>query len=138
MKAVLHRLNDNTKIQSLGRLFLFDGLELPFKCVTLELPDKNNQRNISRIPAGTYKVVRRWSEKFKNHFHLLDVAGRSLILIHVGNYYTQIEGCILVGTRFTDIDKDGELDVVSSGYTMRRFLTIAPKEFELTIIDHDN
>lgn len=137
MKAILHRLNDNTEVQSLGRLFLFDGLDLPFKCVTLELPDKNNQNNISRIPAGTYRVVRRWSKKFGNHFHLLDVEGRSLILIHVGNYFTQIEGCILVGTRFTDINKDGELDVVSSGYTMRRLLSVAPEEFELTIMDLD-
>jgi len=135
MKATLIRLDDNTEKQSLGRLYLHNGLVKIFDCCTLELPDKSNQNNISRIPPGHYVVTPRWSKKFKNHFHVLDVKGRSHILIHAGNFYTQIEGCILVGTSFTDINNDGEKDVIWSGHTLKKLLQIAPNGFTLDIIN---
>lgn len=53
---------------------------------SLELANKDNQKNISRIPAGDYEVITRWSPKFKKHFHILDVENRSWILIHIGNF----------------------------------------------------
>ncbi len=137
MRGYLIRLKDNTKKQSLGRLYLYDGVDQIFTSVTMELPDKANKKNISRIPAGKYKVKKRTSKKFGHHFHVLDVPGRDYILMHPGNYYKQTHGCILLGQRFADINNDRELDVVMSRPTVNRLLAVAPNTFELTIIDGD-
>lgn len=120
--------------QTLGRLSLEDHLgEVLYECYTLELPWKDNERKVSCIPKGTYKVVPRWSSKFKHHFHVLDVPNRSYILIHVGNFYTDIEGCILVGTGIADINGDGLLDVTNSKVALNKLLELAPEGFTLTI-----
>ena len=39
--------------------------------VTLELPWKDNQKDISCIPAGTYKVVKQFSNHFQREVYLL-------------------------------------------------------------------
>jgi hypothetical protein len=126
MKAQLIRLYQ-TPIgkepqQTEGILYVLDGNKTVFSCKTLELPWRDNQRRISCVPDGTYKVVRRSSAKYKNHFHLLDVPNRSLILIHQGNYNHQTMGCILVGKEFRDINKNGLMDVTSSVATMNELL----------------
>lgn len=64
---------------------------------TLELPWKENQKNISRIPPGTYtfqKIKR--TTNGKNAIWLRDVKGRSEILIHHGTKPTETQGCILL------------------------------------------
>lgn len=136
MRVVIERFRTQVGCdkQNLGHLFIIDEEKLVFKCYTLELPDFNNQVSISQAPIGKYRVKRRYSEKHKQHFHLLDVPGRSLILIHAGNYYTQIEGCIIVGDNIRDINKDGHYDVTNSRGTMQELLRILPNEFDLEII----
>lgn len=118
------------KEQTLG--YLFDGLNK--LAATLELEWDDNKVRKSCIPKGIYKVVKRYSEKYKDHFHVTNVEGRSYILIHHGNYHRDILGCILVGVDHTDIDGDGYRDVTSSKYTMKRLNEILPNEFELEII----
>lgn len=134
MKLVINRL-DHTETQTLGSLLLYNGPLLIFSCYTLELPDKNNERNISRIPAGTYKGKRRWSDKYLNHIHILDVPDRDLILIHNGNYYTQTEGCALVGTGLYDINEDGEKDVTNSKTALKTLMSLVPQYFDIIIHD---
>lgn len=128
------RLLEESK-QTLGRFYLFEEVCEVFSCCVLELPDKNNQRSISRIPAGIYTAKLRWSKKYDWHYILEDVDGRSYILIHFGNYYKDTRGCLLFGNDFTDIDGDGFRDVTSSKKTMERLLKIAPKEFKIMITD---
>ena len=125
---------DHGKKQTLGRLFVLDGKRVVYTCHTLELPWKNNQFQVSCIPEGTYKVVRRTSARFKNHFHLTNVPDRSLILIHAGNYYTDILGCILVGKGLADLNKDGLKDVTSSKATLTDLLAQMPSNFEIEIV----
>jgi hypothetical protein len=67
-------------------------------CYTLELPWRDNAGSISRIPSGTYQGFLRYDKTDKWRIQLKNVPGRSGIQIHVGNYPTEIEGCILVGT----------------------------------------
>lgn len=134
MKAILSRLRHEDK-QTLSLFHLYDGVKEVLKMCVLELPDRENKRSISRIPQGTYRCARRSSAKYGIHYHIIDVEGRSLILIHHGNYYKQTRGCLLVGKRFADINGDGYKDVVSSKSTMSRLVKIAPKEFDLTIVD---
>ena len=66
-RAVLIRLNQDNK-QTLGRLYLFDGLSVIFESTTLELSNYNNSRNVSCIPTGNYNVKSRYSSKYNNHF----------------------------------------------------------------------
>lgn len=117
------------------RGMLFDADEGEFICVTLELSWKHNQFKVSRIPAGTYKVVPRWSSRHKDHYVLKNVKDRNLILIHIGNYVREIEGCILVGLNHADIDGDGIIDVASSRKALEKLHQYTKKKsFTLNII----
>ena len=132
-KLIINRLVKSDK-QTTGVGLVISGysdIEYTFK--TLELPWKNNEKRVSCIPTGTYKVVRRWSEKYKDHFLILDVDNRSYILIHQGNYHTQILGCILVGKDHVDINQDGYKDVTSSVATLKKLLELMEDEFTLII-----
>jgi hypothetical protein len=100
---------------------------------TIELEWKNNARRISCIPVGTYTVVKRTSNKYGQHFHLINVPGRDMILIHSGNYYSDSLGCIIVGSDHKDIDKDGLVDVVNSKATLSRMFTTFADRFKLVI-----
>jgi hypothetical protein len=86
-----------TKESTIGKLFI-NGESF---CDTLENPYINNERNISCIPEGQYKVRLRLARESatRNYLHLLvqDVPNRDYILVHIGNYPSQTQGCILVG-----------------------------------------
>jgi hypothetical protein len=81
----------------IGELFL-NGERM---CDTLENPWLDNQRNISCIPEGEYKVRLRLPRESgtRDYLHLLvqDVPNRKWVLVHRGNYPSQTQGCILVG-----------------------------------------
>lgn len=119
--------------QTLGDGEVFMGTKSIFGFKTLELPWLNNQQQVSCIPEGEYEVVKRHSPKYKNHFHVTEVPGRSWILIHSGNFYSDILGCILPGNAFRDINKDGLLDVISSATVMKLLNDLMPAKFKLTI-----
>lgn len=77
-----------------------------FAVHTLELPDRDNQPNISRIPAGEYIVTRRYSPSFRKELYWLkDVPSRSYVLIHGANFagdihkgwQSHLAGCIALG-----------------------------------------
>ena len=86
-----------TDKSTIGKLFLNGEMF----CYTLELPYLDNQRSISCIPAGEYKVRLRTAKESstRDYLHLLvqDVEGRSYILVHIGNFPKDTKGCILVG-----------------------------------------
>ena len=104
-----------------------------YECKTLELADRNNQNSISRIPEGTYDVVKRTSPKFKDHFYVTKVKGRKWILIHSGNTHKNTRGCILVGSKLQDIDNDTYLDVINSKNTLAELRELLPESFQLHI-----
>lgn len=104
-----------------------------FRCFTLELPDLDNATNISCIPEGTYKVTKHNSPSKGECLKIHNVVGRSNILIHIGNYTSDILGCILVGERLADIDGDSIPDVTSSSKTLRELLSTVPDELTLRI-----
>ena len=86
-----------TKKSTIGELFL-NGERF---CDTLELPYRDNQRSVSCIPTGSYKVRMRYPRESatRNYLHLLvqEVKDRSYILFHKGNTAKDTRGCILVG-----------------------------------------
>lgn len=89
--------------------------------VTLELPWKDNARNISCIPQERYKCVRVNSRKFGETFQLIDVPNREGILIHWGNTIKDTEGCILLGT---GIGNTESISITQSRVAFERFLQI--------------
>ena len=69
-----------------------------FRCFTVERPWLNNKPSVSCIPRGIYTVkFGRFHRGGYNCYELLDVPGRSLIKIHVGNTMDDVIGCIAVG-----------------------------------------
>lgn len=95
---------------TIGR-FSVDGVKL---CDTMEDPvrllvDKNSDgdyddagegkiKGRTAIPAGRYKVVLRYSPRFKRITpHITGVPGFKYILIHAGNTAADTDGCILPG-----------------------------------------
>ena len=86
-----------TEESTIGELFL-NGERM---CDTLENPYINNERNISCIPEGEYKVRLRLARESatRDYLHLLiqDVPNRDWILFHRGNSAKDTSGCILVG-----------------------------------------
>lgn len=133
MNAILTRIG-HSSTQTLGELDIFDNDELIYSCKTLELEEDVNAVRDDCIPKGTYKVVRRNSAKYGDHFHVTNVPNRSLILIHAANYSRQLLGCIAVGQKHIDIDGDGLKDVTSSRATMAALNDILKDDFELTIL----
>lgn len=133
MKALLQR-KEYTNKQVTGNLTVRDAQgKIVFTSDTLELDWQNNAPRESCIPKGTYLCVPRTSKKYGKHLHVTNVPNRSLILIHHGNYHTDILGCILVGRGYSDLNKDGYKDILNSRVTMRELMRICPNGFELTV-----
>ena len=126
----------STPVQMLGKLEVRDeNGNVFFSGVSLELAWKENRKEVSCIPAGTYKIAKRYSITHKNHFHVLDVPNREMILIHPANYVKQLLGCIATGTKHADIDMDGWLDVINSRIALNRILPELDDQSELIITE---
>ena len=99
-----------TKKSTIGKLYINgEGF-----CDTLENPYINNERNISCIPKGQYKVRLRLPRESatRDYLHLLvqDVPNRDWILFHIGNNPSHTKGCILVGNgRKQDVVENSRL-----------------------------
>jgi len=103
MNLLLQR-HEYTDQSTVGDL-LIDGEEFSY---TLELPKKDGLPG-SAIPAGTYPIVLAPSPKFEKSSdpwvlryssampHIMDIPGRSLIMIHWGDVPQNTDGCVLVG-----------------------------------------
>ncbi|MGX9987234.1 DUF5675 family protein [Soonwooa purpurea] len=89
MKLVLER---QYHVSGTNGTLYFEDKEI---CKTIELAWKNNQRRISCIPEGLYRVKKRFSPKFKWHLEVLNVKNRDLILFHpANNALKELNGCI--------------------------------------------
>ncbi|WFS64018.1 DUF5675 family protein [Pseudodesulfovibrio thermohalotolerans] len=118
-----------------GSLF-FGGKRL----YTAELPWRDNRSNLSCIPCGTYIVVPHLSRRFGRVYHVLDVPGRSAILLHSGNYAgnsemglkTHSHGCILPGLHLGSLG--GQAAVLSSRPAITALVAhFGDNHFNLTI-----
>jgi hypothetical protein len=118
-------------------------------CKTLELPWKENKRSISCIPEGFYLVTlsgpvlkddpnteedesggRR--PRPYSHYIVHGVKGRSGILIHVGVDVNHSQGCILVASRFKDVNTS-QPKLEDSGAKLLWMTKNLPKKFNLLI-----
>lgn len=128
--------NDGTDKETLGKMHVVGTEGRTFDCVTLELPDKNNQRQISCYPKGHYKGIKVGATVNipYPHIWIKNVPGRDGIKIHRANYYRQLRGCTAVGKTFVDLDGDLEPDVTDSKNTLDAIMAILPDGVEFDII----
>ena len=85
-------LNRTYHPNGVNGVLTFKGEEI---CKTVELPWRDNRPRVSCIPEGKYKLRKRTSPKFKEHFEVMDVKDRRFILFHPGNDAgKELRGCI--------------------------------------------
>ncbi|MEM9547537.1 MAG: DUF5675 family protein [Bacteroidota bacterium] len=73
---------------------------------SLELPWKENRRNVSCIPEGIYPIQKRYSPRFRDHLLVSDVPGRDYILLHPANDASEeLRGCIAPVMQLEGSDK---------------------------------
>ena len=135
MTAIINRRYE--KNQTPGVFSLFDAGEPKFTCKTLELKNMGNIKKLSCIPEGSYKVQKIVRPSGKPGLWIRNVPGRTAILIHSGNYaagiQVDIEGCVMVGSSYKDLNGDGNLDIVDSTRTFEKLFEVAANEFDLII-----
>lgn len=118
---IVRELDDWTQTTGYAYVKAKIGFE---KFCTLELPWKSNKKSVSCIPAGDYWAKPHKSPKHGRTIWIQGVPGRTEILIHPGNFHKDIQGCILVGMDFKDINSDGLPDVTDSRKAMDRILDL--------------
>ncbi|MCX2680665.1 DUF5675 family protein [Galbibacter sp. EGI 63066] len=100
MELVL--LRTHFKESTIGALY-YQG---DFICFTIELPWKENRRNISCIPDGCYPLTLRTTHRFGPHFKIGMVPDRDGILIHpANNAPEELRGCIAPVSQLTGMGK---------------------------------
>ncbi|HAV25181.1 MAG TPA: hypothetical protein DCX01_03290 [Bacteroidetes bacterium] len=108
--------------QSTGSLIVLDKFRQPiYISPCIERGDRNNERNVSNVPTGTYPLVWENSTKFGMVWELKDVPNRSECKIHVANMWDEINGCIAPGTYLGELNADGYYDTLASGDALKRF-----------------
>lgn len=100
-------------------------------CVTCEDPWRENMRQVSCIPAGTYQCGKFSGTRYTNVWEVKSVPNRTAILIHAGNTMDDTQGCILVGLAFGTLN--GKPAVVNSNMALDMLRKRLPDTFTLTI-----
>lgn len=100
-------------------------------CCTIELPDRDNANDISRIPAGVYSCKKQQSARFGAVFEIMSVPDRSDIVIHIGNTIKDTRGCILLGRSFGWIGNNRA--ILHSAETFSEFMHIMRDVLELQL-----
>ena len=105
-----------------------------FACLCLERGDRNNQKNVSSVPAGRYPIVLEYSSRFKQDlYELKDVPNRTECKIHPSNYWDQLNGCIALGLKLKNLNNDQYYDVTNSKATVVEFHKVMKNVTRTTI-----
>lgn len=99
--------------------------------VTLEDKWRDNERQVSCIPKGTYELAAHNSHKFGRTFQVMNVANRDAILIHAGNTHKDTHGCILLGLMYGLLGTDSA--ILSSRAAMEQFMQLMASDSKATL-----
>ena len=99
-----------TDSATIGKMYMPSGVVFD----TIELPWVNNEPSVSCIPEGHYSLNKRSSGVVNRTSHgnytagweVTNVAGRTYIMIHIGNTVSDFQGCIGIGEGLGVIDND--------------------------------
>jgi len=129
--SVLIRRVCTHPVNGTNGVLIIDGIPI---CVTLEPTWRNNEPNISCIPAGVYECKRVLSQKYGDTIEVTGVPGRSHILFHAGNKTADTKGCILLGEKFSKVSTDRWILESKSALTeFRQAIGWSTSNFTLTI-----
>ena len=93
---------------------------------SIELPWKDNHTRVSCIPEGKYQIVKRCNDHFHEHFQVMDVPGRTDVLIHPANdAMLELKGCIAPVSILT-----GENRGCRSREALKKILTCTLRAFQ--------
>lgn len=114
--ARIEQVTASNAVATIGMFVVFDVAtgKNCYSGYTLELPWRDNKKNVSCIPAGTYTAKIYKSTRHGTILAIENVKNRTLIRWHAGNYTSQILGCALVGGGIRDINQDQIPDVTNS------------------------
>lgn len=132
-----------TPIATLGELRVRDASNhssVLLGCKTIERPWLENRQNVSCVPEGAYTLRKRRSAvvertsggEFESGWEITDVPGRTLIMIHPGNWATDVEGCVAVGDSF-DPDMRQAM-VYNSRRAFRSLMSVLREEDECLLL----
>jgi hypothetical protein len=128
MIATIKRITTGDPFRTFGIMFI----DIDPMFITLERPWRNNRTDISCIPPGEYKCRFKNSKKHGPVYEILNVPGRTNILIHKGNKVSHTKGCIIIGSEFGKLVN--EPAVLNSTKAHYNFLSWANKrDFDLII-----
>jgi hypothetical protein len=117
----------------------------------MELPWRENKSaatsaEASCIPEGLYTVRKNPPKEDRNYGYFrfdyvagrrINALGKSHILVHRITYVKDLLGCVGVGGRFADLNKDGVPDMVESGKQLEWMYKNLPDVFQLEIRKKD-
>ncbi len=139
IRAEINR-NPKQDIETQGKLLVLNEYNsVLFNCDTLELAFRNNATGVSCILPGIYvcEKVEATKKIPYPHIWVTNVYNRSGIKIHIGNFAAgskiDIEGCIIVGDKYLDLNGDGIDDITNSRTTFLKLMAMLPDRFQLTI-----
>lgn len=134
--VTLKRFKDQSQ-QTTGIWTARQGEKIFFTCDTLERPWRDNKRGESCYPVGEYQVA--WGFMFTNkvyHYEVKDIVGRQACFIHGGNFVTDVHGCTILGSDYSDLNKDGLKDILNSRKMILTFEALMQQDpFRLIIIN---
>lgn len=132
---LLNRFLSDSK-HTIGTLTIMDGNTPVCILKTLELPWKGNKVNVSSIPNGVYECTHEIHPTRGWVIRVHEVPNRSGVLIHMGNYLRDTNGCILPGLYHNDFDNNGIQNVAYSRVSMEtlRYYMKEHNSFKLIIV----
>jgi len=109
--------------QTFGTFVVFNEKKMPiFSSACVERGWRNNKKNESCVPVGTYPITWERSPRFNMMlWELKEVPNRAECKVHPANTWQQLNGCIALGIKLKDINKDGYIDVTDSKPTLALF-----------------
>ena len=129
-KLIIHRFQGDA-FQTLGDFTYIKDDVITLTGGTLELPWVDNKPFISCIKVGEYLINKHKAMSIR----VMSVPGRYGILIHSGNTNKNTKGCMLVGHKHQDINKDGLVDIINSKITMKKLLDVIRLPCKLIITE---
>jgi hypothetical protein len=116
-----------TPMGTFGRLMFPE-----FQCFTVERPWLDNKVRESCIPEGEYPIVLgRYNKGGYDAYEVMEVPGRTLIKIHIGNTIDDVIGCIAPGRALGTVY--GKWGVTGSRPAFQKFMGAMDGEPESTM-----
>jgi len=136
MNILIERVSSE-KNQTIGNFYLLDKRgSMIDSWFSLELPWKNNEKYVSCIPCNEYIAYKHDSPKFGATLWIQDVPNRSEILIHPANFYSDLLGCVGIGKDLKWINRDSDVDVSASRFSMKEMLDMIKEDsIEVKIVN---